>query len=446
MIPDSWRLGEVAVVGLGRSGSAAAKWLLGHGIQVYASDAASTPAIQAAAHELEKAGASSGVGGHDLDRISQAAAVIVSPGVPPDVPAVAAARNRGVEIVAELDLAVRALGDVPLIAVTGTNGKSTVTALIAHLLCAADRNAVAAGNIGRPLIDVAGDESTPEWLVVEASSFQLHDAPHLAPAIGVLTNLGADHLDRYPDIDAYHADKRLLFRNAKENSIWILNADDAAVHASSEGVPGKRRWWSLVEERDAWYRRGSGRLILDGEAFLDRSEFQLLGDHNVANALAAALAATVAGVDAECIGRGLRSFTALPHRLEPVADRDGIRWINDSKATNVSSTAMALGAMDRPYVLILGGRHKGDAYASLGPLLDACRLVVAYGEAAPLIAADLRGVAVEVVPAFDDAVRHAAAQAGYGEVVLLSPACASFDQFADFEERGDRFRRFAEGL
>ena len=202
MIPDSWRSGEVAVVGLGRSGSAAARWLLGHGIQVYASDAASTPAIRAAAHELEEAGASSGVGGHDLDRISQAAAVIVSPGVPPDVPAVAAARNRGVEIVAELDLALRALGDVPLIAVTGTNGKSTVTALIAHLLCAADRNAVAAGNIGRPLIDVAGDESTPEWLVVEASSFQLHDAPHLAPAIGVLTNLGADHLDQYRDIDA----------------------------------------------------------------------------------------------------------------------------------------------------------------------------------------------------------------------------------------------------
>ena len=218
------------------------------------------------------------------------------------------------------------------------------------------------------------------------------------------------------------------------------------MHGSSEGVPGKRRWWSLVEERDAWYRRGSGRLILDGAAFLDRSELQLLGDHNVANALAATLAATAAGVDAECICRGLRSFTALPHRLEPVAERDGARWINDSKATNVSSTAMALGAMDRPYVLILGGRHKGDAHASLVPLLDACRLVVAYGEAAPLIAAELRGVAVEVVPAFDDAVRHAAAHAGPGEVVLLSPACASFDQFADFEERGDRFRQLAEGL
>jgi len=214
VIPDAWRAGEVAVVGLARSGAAVTRWLRAQRVAVYASDLADTPHLRETAGEIRGLGAAVDLGRHDLDRIRRAAAVIVSPGVPPDAPPIAAARDARREILAEIDVAARALSGTNLIAITGTNGKTTTTALIAHVLRQAGVRAEAGGNIGRPLIELATLDPRPAWAVVEVSSFQLHDAPHLAPAVGVLTNLSPNHLDRYRSVEEYYSDKQLLFRNA----------------------------------------------------------------------------------------------------------------------------------------------------------------------------------------------------------------------------------------
>src|SRR5206468_3339189 len=296
----------------------------------------------------------------------------------------------------EIDLGFRALaGETRCIAITGTNGKTTTTALVAHLLRGAGLSAEAAGNIGRPLADIAISGDRYQWLAVEVSSFQLHDSPHFAPDVGILTNLAPDHLDRYPSVDAYYADKRLLFQNAGPSSVWILNGDDPTVLDLARGVAGRRALFSLKQPAEAWYDAGGGGagvLRLGGAALLRREELHLLGEHNVANALAAALAVHEAGVPPGLIGAGLRSFHALPHRLEAVREVNGVLWINDSKATNIASTVVAIEAMSRPFVLLLGSRHKGEPYTRLAPLLaDRARLVIAYGEAGPLVEQDLKG-------------------------------------------------------
>jgi UDP-N-acetylmuramoylalanine--D-glutamate ligase len=390
-----------------------------------------------------------GAGGHDLPRIREARLVVVSPGVPPEAPPLTAARASGIPIISELELGFRALRGrgVGYIAITGTNGKTTTTALIGHLLRSGGARAETAGNIGRPLSDVALEPVPPRWLAVEVSSFQLHDSPGFAPDIGVLTNLAPDHLDRYPDVTAYYADKRLLFRNAADRNVWIVNGDDPGALELASGVRGTVRRFSIVGRADAWFDTATQTLALRGAVLVPRSALPLLGLHNVANALAAALAAHESGVGPADIAQGLQTFVPLPHRLEPVAEIDGVRWINDSKATNVASTAVAVEAMTGPFVLLLGGRHKGEPYTRLAPLLRAhCRLVIAYGEAAQLIEHDLSGtVAVQRGSSFADVVARARLASRPGDVVLLSPACSSYDMFTNYEERGAEFRRLAEG-
>ncbi len=447
MIPARWREGEVAVIGLGRSGVAATRFLAANGVAVYVSDAADSPALRHTAEQLAHRSVAVQVGHHDLARIARATAVIVSPGVPPDAAPLAAARGAGVQILAELDLGAMALEGTRLIVITGTNGKTTTTALVAHILAEAGEKEVAAGNIGLPLIEIAADSVRPTWLAVEASSFQLHDAPHLNPAIGVVTNLSPDHLDRYPDQAAYYADKRNLFRNASAASIWVLNGDDAAVLQLAEETAGLHRYWRHGEPADAWYDPEAGQLVLDEEPLLERARLPLLGDHNVSNALAAALAAASAGVDRDNIERGLVSFRSLPHRLEPIREVGGVLWINDSKATNVSSAAVALRAMTRPFIWIVGGRPKGDSFGPLAGLLQHCRLAVAYGEAREAVAAALATTtASTTLEQFVDAVARARREARPGDAVLLSPACASFDQFENYEQRGETFRRLVEAM
>ena len=445
-LPDAWRGGRVAVIGLGKSGTAATRLLVREGVRVYASDASPAPYAGAAAETLRSLpGVEVELGRHDAAKIRAAAGVVVSPGVPPDAPPLVAARAAGVPIVSELDLGFRGLSGVRCIAVTGTNGKTTTTALIAHLLVQAGLRAEAAGNIGRPLTDVALAAEPPQWLAVEVSSFQLHDSPHFAPEIGVLTNLAPDHLDRYPDVAAYYADKRLLFRNAMDDNVWVVNGDDPAALELVAAARGRRVRFSLRGPGDGWYDAAERSLRLGGGELLRRDALQLLGLHNVANALAAALAVQEAGIGPAAIAEGLRTFRPLPHRLEPVGEVNGVRWINDSKATNVASTVVAIEAMDRPFVLLLGGRHKGEPYTSLVPLLrPRCRLVVAYGEAGPLVEHDLGGrVPLERGGDFDDVVARARRAARPGDAVLLSPACSSYDMFANYEERGATFRRLA---
>jgi len=446
ILPASWRDGEVAVIGLGRSGVAATRLLVSEGVRVYASDASPAPAAAVAVEALRALlGVTVDLGRHDVERIRRAVLVVVSPGVPPEAPPLAAARAAGVPIISELDLGFRALGTVPCIAVTGTNGKTTTTALVAHLLRTAGLRADAAGNIGRPLADVALDPAGFQWLAVEVSSFQLHDSPDFAPVIGVLTNLSPDHLDRYPGVDAYYADKRLLFRNATDSSVWVVNADDPATGALAAGAPGRVVRFSLRGPADGWYDAAERILRLGGAGLLPRDLLPLLGDHNVANALAAALAVTEAGIGPAVIAEGLRSFRALPHRLELVGEVGGVQWINDSKATNVASTLVAVQAMERPFVLLLGGRHKGEPYTALGPLLkQRCRLIVAYGESGDLVEQDLKGSArLERGGDFEDVMSRARKAAKPGDAVLLSPACSSYDMFKNYEERGDVFRRLA---
>ena len=443
MIPDAWRQGEVAVLGIARTGLAAGRWLRARGLRVYASDAG--PGLAGAADTLRAAGATVETGGHDLARIARAAAVIASPGVPPDAPALRAAREAGVPVFSEIDLGARALDRTRLAVVTGTNGKSTTTALMAHLLSEGGIPCPAVGNIGRPLIELALEPAPPPWAAVEVSSFQLHDSPSLEPAVGVLTNLAPDHLDRYPDVESYYADKRLLFRNATPRSVWVLNGDDAGVLELAGEAPGTRRLWRTGGPADAWFDRAAGTLVLDGVPLLPRDRLPLLGDHNVENALAAALVARAAGVASERIARALASFRGLPHRLELVGTVGGVAWINDSKATNVASAVMGIRAMDRPFVLLLGGRHKGQPYTPLIPLMTRmCRGVVAFGESGPLIDADLRAATrLERVETLAQAVELARHWAQPGDAVLLSPACSSYDQFTNYEARGAAFRALA---
>jgi UDP-N-acetylmuramoylalanine--D-glutamate ligase len=452
MIPETWHRGEVAVIGLGKSGVAATRLLARDRVRVYASDGSEQPygGPDAVTALRTLPGVTVEVGRHDLDRIRAAAGLVVSPGVPPDAAPLAAARTVGVPILSELDLGFRALRPTGArcIAITGTNGKTTTTALVAHVLRSAGVRAEAAGNIGRPLADVALDAQRFQWLAVEVSSFQLHDSPDFAPDVGVLTNLAPDHLDRYPSVEDYYADKRLLFRNAAADDVWVLNGDDPPALALAAGAAGRAERFSLRTAADAWYDPARRELRLGAERLLGREELQLLGDHNVANALAAALAVRPAGVTTEHIAAGLRSFRALPHRLEPVREVAGVRWINDSKATNIASTVVAVEAMDRPFVLLLGGRHKGEPYTRLATLLkDRCRLVIAYGEAGPLVEKDLAGqVPLERGTTFADVMERARRAARPGDAVLLSPACSSYDMFKNYEERGATFRRLVEAM
>ena len=453
MIPAAWRDGGrvVAVVGLGKSGVAATQLLARAGVRVYASDASDHPYGGEALAALRRLdGVTLDVGRHDLVRIRSAVAVIVSPGVPPGAPPLVTAREAGIPVLSEIDLGFRALAasGVRSIAITGTNGKTTTTALVAHLLRSAGLEAEAAGNIGRPLADIAVKGDRYQWLAIEVSSFQLHDSPHFAPDIGILTNLAPDHLDRYPAVEAYYADKQQLFRNSAAASVWVLNGDEPPVLELASGAKGRRLLFSLRGPADGWFDRAARRLRLGSDPLLARDELTLLGDHNVANALAAALAVRQAGVAPDALAQGLRSFRALPHRLEPVREVHGVLWINDSKATNIASTVVAVEAMDRPFVLLLGGRHKGEPYTRLGPLLHGkCRLVIAYGESGPLVAQDLAGaIPLERGTTFEDVIARARRAAQPGDAVLLSPACSSYDMFKNYEERGATFRKLVEAM
>lgn len=453
MTPDSWRNGEVAVLGLGRSGEAATRLLRAHHATVYASDSARSPEIDATATALRGAGAQVEVGGHDLARIARASLVVTSPGIPAEAPPVAAARRAGVPVASELELALSVLSGVRYIAVTGTNGKTTVTTIIGHLLRQLGIETEVAGNIGRPLSAVAMHSRPPAWIALEVSSYQLHDTPSIAPAVGVLTNLSPDHLDHYASVEAYYADKALLFRNASSSSRWIVNADDATAHEMARAAEGYLMRFS-GEGRlcDAFYDRQHASLIVLDEPLLRRGDLPLLGDHNVGNALAAALAVMSADpahssmVARQRIAAGLKSLAPLAHRLETVDDSGGVLWINDSKATNVAAARVGIASMTRPTVLLLGGRHAGEPYHGLAdPIRKRCKAVLAFGESASMIRDDLgRIVPVQVVEGpFENVVARARELAASGDCVLLSPACKSFDMFTDYEDRGRTFSRLA---
>ena len=439
------------MLGMARSGMAAALLLRREGIPVYASDRAAEPDYSVGVEgirRLQEAGVEVQLGGHDLKRIERAGLVVVSPGIPPNAPPVMAARAAGVLVVSEVDVGYHAMPAVKYAAITGTNGKTTTTALTGHLLQSAGLKAVAAGNIGRPLSQVALDNDRPEWIALELSSFQLHDTHDLVPAVGAMTNLAPDHLDRYATLEEYYADKDRLFVNATAASCWVTNGDDAEVERRS-AVPGTHLRFRLHQRADAWYDRSKGALILRDTTLLPRADFPLLGEHNVANALAASLITWRAGGSPERIAAGLRTFHALPHRMEPIRTVDGVLWINDSKATNVASTTVAVQALEQPFILLLGGRHKGEPYTMLAKAAgDRCRAVIAFGESRDLVTQDLKDL-MPVTRAgtdFGEVLALARRLAQPGDAVLLSPACSSYDMFKNYEDRGAQFRAAVEAM
>jgi len=429
------------VVGLGTSGVAAATLLAHQGHRVTVNDRRTDVELAAALARLP-AGVVAALGGHPSELLDGVDLVVASPGVPWDLPLFEAARRRGIETIAEVELAARALAGVPIAGVTGSNGKSTVTSLLGEIALAAGVRAGVGGNLGTPASELA---LAGGWdaVVLELSSFQLEGCTTLRPRVALLLNLSPDHLDRHPTVASYLAAKVRIFAHQRPDDVAVLNADDRAL----DGVapPARVVRFSLADP-GAEAHVAAGALVLDGEPLIARAELPLLGDHNVANALAAALAASRFGIPRGAIAAGLRSFRGLPHRHRVVAEADGVRWVDDSKGTNVGATAAGLAGYPPGTVhLILGGLGKGQDFANLRPATEG-RLARVYliGEAAPAIAAALAGVAPqEQCGTLEEAVRRAAALARPGDTVLLSPACASFDQFRDYAHRGDEFARLA---
>jgi UDP-N-acetylmuramoylalanine--D-glutamate ligase len=442
---------RIGVLGLARSGVAAARLALKRGARVYVSDISDTESTSAAADTVRELGGEVDLGRHDLTKLAACQRIVLSPGIPPRAGVLQAPEIAGIPIVPELEFAFHELAG-PVIAVTGTNGKTTVTSLTAHVLRAAGIRAEAGGNIGVALSELALRTPQPEVTVVEASSFQLGRTERFAPTVGVLTNLAPDHLDWYPTVEAYYADKARLYRNATPESRWVINAEDRRAMELVGSAPGERFYFRgsgvAPPEELGGFLDDSGWLTLrlpEGELrLLPAVELKILGQHNVANSLAAALAASLVGARPQGIVGGLRSFVPLNHRLEPVAEKGGVLWVNDSKATNIASTRVAIESMTRPTILLMGGRHKREAYADLLPIMAGrVHHVIAYGEAAERIQEAL-GDAIPVERVDDDfatVLRRAAELARPGDAVLLSPACSSYDMFRDYEDRGRHFRR-----
>ncbi len=440
--------GPFLVVGLARSGQAAARLLAGRGEEVVGVDSGHP---QGAAG-LEGSGVEVVLDTDGLELLERMRTVVKSPGVPRGAPVIAAALERGVDVVGELELAWRAIPN-RFLAVTGTNGKTTVAELLGHLYRTAGEPVAVAGNVGTPLSSLAGDLDASATVVCEASSFQLEDSVAFAPECAVFLNLAPDHLDRHGDLESYLAAKLRIFANQGNDDVAVYNADDPALAGVDLGGCARRVSFCVGAAPDCEVALADGTIFYDDEPLLAVTELGLFGEHNVANAMAAAAAALAMGIDRDAVREGLRSFAGVPHRLEQVAEVGGVRFVNDSKATNVASATVGLRAFApadgsaAPVVhAILGGSEKGeDLGALLEPVREACAAVYLIGATAERMAEALApalesGVALNRCADLDDAVRRAAAAAAPGEVVLLSPACASFDAFANFERRGERFR------
>jgi len=433
------------IVGLGATGAACARFLARRGEPFSVVDSRRAPP-QLDELRARHPGVDVELGPFDVGRLARAECLVVSPGIAVSEPAIAAARKAGVECIGDIELFARAV-DAPVIAVTGSNGKSTVTAWVAELLDTAGRDVRAGGNLGPPALDLlAADGAAPDCYVLELSSFQLETTHSLRPLAAAILNLSADHQDRHAGMAEYAAAKARIYRgaatvvvNRDQPAVARLAPAGAAVRGFTLGEPanddfGVRR----IDDRD-WLVRGAERVWpADG--------LSLPGAHNRANALAALALVDAAGVPLDQAAPGLGSFRGLPHRMQWVASRDGVDWYNDSKGTNVGATAAALAGMERPVVLIAGGEGKGADFTPLAEVVAGrARAVVLFGRDAPLIADALADSApVEVVADLATAVERAAALARTGDCVVLSPACASFDQFRDYAERGEAFVRAVE--
>lgn len=439
----------ILIIGAARSGVASAEYLLSIGKQIVISDM-NTKLAEDVETQLGHASVSYVWGKQPDVAALQPELIVMSPGVPLSIPPVVKARELGIPVISEPELAFR-YSDVPFVAITGTNGKTTTTTLTAFLLEKEGRKVVAGGNIGLPLISQCPKMSANDIVVAEMSSFQLESVDSFCPKVAVVMNLTPDHLDRHKTMEAYAAAKANIFKNQGPEEYLLLNKDDAIVAAMAAGAKSHVYYFSQQEILDEgiWLEDGNlvYRLDKNGapQVLIPAAEIGIVGSHNWQNAMAASLAALLMGQQPEIIAERLRAFKGVAHRMEPVATIDGVLYVNDSKGTNPDSTEKALGSYGkRPIVLIAGGRNKGSDMAVLVPLMRAhCRGVVLVGEATgDFIDAFERTGYTDYVCAdsFEDAVAKAREMALSGDVVLLSPACASWDMFDNFEQRGDLFK------
>jgi len=437
----------VLVVGLARSGLAAAEFLARRGTAVEAVDRKPEAELPPEVPLLREAGVRLELGPHRRDSFTGAALVVVSPGVPWELPELVAARAAGVPVIAEIELAFRHLqGRVA--AVTGTKGKSTTTAALGAMLREAGLDARVGGNIGTPLIGLVEGSTPRSVFAVEVSSFQLEGTVRFHPNLAVWLNLSPDHLDRHPTLEAYVAAKARVFANQTASDWAVVNADDPVVlEAARRGAARRlavRTTGAPLAGDGACFENGLARVRVDGreQTLFARRDVALPGDHLAGDLLVAAAAAHLLGAAPEAIARAVRGFHGVEHVLELVATIDGVRYYNDSKATNVDAARRSLEAFAQPVVVILGGRYKGGDFAELGPALRARgSRVVAIGEARERVAAALAAaVPVEPASSLPEAVERARALARPGQVVLLAPACSSFDMFHDYADRGRAYK------
>jgi len=440
-------MGRIVVVGAGRSGLGAAEYLAKAGKDVVVTESRPEPDAEVT-RRLAELSVMAVWGSHPLTLLDGCEEVVLSPGISPAMPFALEAARLGIPVIGELELAHRALraradGSM-ILAITGTNGKSTTTDLTAHLLNVAELPVVACGNLGTPLITAMEGAKPATVYALECSSYQLETVREFHAEAAAALNLTPDHLARHGTLEAYRAAKVRIFQHQTPEDLRLTPLADPAFEAMAPGQGQSARFgWDCPEGPGAWCD-GHGTLWLK-DAFgehplIPRSQLLIPGDHNVENALAAAVLASHGGAGLDAIREGLRTYPGLAHRIVLCGERDGIKAYNDSKGTNVDATLTAIRALPGPLVLILGGQDKGSSYAPLRQALEGkLRRLVFLGEAIPQLERDLGDLPHTTVEPFDQAVAAALALAKEGDQVLLSPACASFDQFRDFEQRGERF-------
>ncbi len=436
---------RVTVVGLGLSGSALVKWLASRGALVGVSESKAATGFQHWLRVNQGLLERTEFGGHTEAFLLSSDLIVVSPGVRTDLPALASAARHGVPVVGELEVALTD-SRARVVAVTGTNGKTTTTALLGHLLETAGLDVTVAGNIGVPVSQVVDEIGEGHLLVLEVSSFQLDTAPSFHPHVALLLNVTPDHQDRYPDFEVYAKSKASIFARQGPGDFAILNRRDPRCAALAPGLASRVRWFDARDGRIEGAGVEAGWIVLcDGgqqARIMPTADLPLRGEHNLENALAAAEAAAALGVGPALLAEGLRSFRGVEHRLEPAGTVGQVVFINDSKATNVDAMQKALESFSEPVVLIAGGRDKNLDFTKIRALVGrAARAVVLIGEAAGKIEAAWQGAApLHRAGSLDEAVRRAWELASPRGVVLLSPGCASFDMFENFEDRGRKFR------
>ena len=431
------------VIGLARSGIAAARKIQSLGGEVFISEY--NPADAHPQWNVLQTEFAIEFGGH-TQRALQCDCIIVSPGVPPNTPILREAASRGIEIISEIEFGYRIKSPASkIIAVTGSNGKSTTVSLIHHLLLQAGMRSVLGGNIGTAFTAHPIEEPGLDVIVLELSSFQLERVPSFRPDVAVLLNITPDHLNRYPDFDAYAQTKFNIFAHQKPTDVAIINGDDPVIKRFASNIPIATTAFSTESAAPCCYQDG---VIRCGDRFFDASRATIRGKHNHANIMAALLAVQPFGIPQKILQKGLETFTPLPHRLEYVRTIDNVEFYNDSKATNTDSVKYALQAFNQPIRIILGGAGKGEDYRILNPLLKKyAKKIYLTGATAKEMETAFRGTAeIALIPNFAECIQTAWHEATPGDKVVLSPACTSYDAFANFEERGNRFKEIVQAL